>query len=715
MSSPEESDAHESQVHATGEVIAGKYKLLRRLGEGGTGSVWAARNLVLDVDVALKLLHQGTATPELVARLLIEARATSRLGHRSIVRVFDLGTTDGGEPFLVMEVLEGRSLARTLDEDGPLSPTGAVSVLLPIADALSAAHARGIFHCDVKSDNVMLAREGRGRIVPKLVDFGIASFVAGASGRQVNLGAQGSITGTPDYMSPEQARGDVLDARTDVWSLGVVLYEAITGTLPFKGPSVTAVLSAVLTNEPEPLCTYGIEDAALAEILGRALAKDRSARWASMASFGFALAAWAYARGEVTDVCGMSLEEQWLDAEGPRSSRLRSAPSLDRVSMPAIERESTSPMPLAVRRPVDSDALSEARSEARPQLAPDASTTGPLPDPASAAVLARQASPSRETLTPHDTSADRRSDEVFVPRRRRARWPYVAVLSAAASAIALADPGVVAAVSAIDPRVASAVLPVASIVASGRQWIGAGIASATVATGDAVSAAAEVASATPAATLASSPSAAPTSTPLGAAAPAETAAPTSATVTAGAPAGTATSATTQARDAAATNACVAAMLPPGSFHGGAADLGAVCSERDPRRGAGLVHAELVRSGYAQPPTQGMLEWAMLRWYELAFVAVARAECCPGERIELPEAPAGCEPLAKVLDDLGNATAASADVEPHLARYAAAVHCTVSKGGAQAYRYDGRPRGGEETTFRKTLARAVAHATPSSTR
>jgi serine/threonine-protein kinase len=688
MSSPGESNAHEPHVHAAGEVIAGKYKLLRRLGEGGTGSVWAARNLVLDVDVALKLLHPGMATPEIVARLLMEARGTSRLGHRSIVRVFDLGTTESGEPFLVMEVLEGRSLARTIDEDGALSPIGAVSVLLPIADALSAAHARGIFHCDVKSDNVMIAREGRGRIVPKLVDFGIASFVAGASGKQVNLGVQGSITGTPDYMSPEQARGETLDARTDVWSLGVVLYEAITGTLPFKGPSVTAVLSAVLTREPEPLSAHGIEDAALAEILGRALAKDRNARWGSMAAFGFALAAWAYARGEVTDVCGMSLEEQWLETDGPRSSRLRrSTPSLERVSMPAIERESTSPVPLAVRPSFDSDPRAELPSDAA--VADD---SGAAP-----AALARQASPSRETLTPHDTSADRLSDEIVVARRRRPRWPYVAVLAAAAATIAAADPRAVSAVSGIDPRVASAVQPVAAFVASGRQMIGAGIDRAAVAANDPVSAAA--ASATPVATLVSAPSAAPTSVTATAATPV----PSSASTTA--------PSSPRAYDAATANACVAAMLPPDSFHGGTANLGAVCSDRDPRKGAGAVHAELVRSGYAQPPTQGMLEWAMLRWYELAFVAVARAECCPGEAIELPDAPAGCEPLAKVLDELGAATAANATVEPHLARYATAVHCAVSKApslASQAYRYDGRPRGGEETAFRKTLQRAVAH-------
>ena len=330
-------------AYLPGTLIAGKYRLVSRLGEGGMGSVWSAKNTVLDLDVALKLIRREMAGPEMGTRLLREARATALLGHRSIVRVFDFGTTEQGDPFLVMEILEGVSLATLLDREARMQEDEAVRTLLPVADALAAAHARGILHCDVKPDNVVLVPDGPACAVPKLVDFGIAKFKAPEHGllagpasrpgeridaaytrfesgvslipRDELTGArlariEPTVAGTPDYMSPEQAQGHELDERTDIWSLGVLLYEAVTGVRPFYDDDVHEQLRAICTDTPRPASDYRV-DPSLSLILQRAMEKDPAARWPTMTAFGSALAAWALALGVETDVTGTSLAERW--------------------------------------------------------------------------------------------------------------------------------------------------------------------------------------------------------------------------------------------------------------------------------------------------------------------------------------------------------------------------------------------------------------------
>jgi serine/threonine protein kinase len=193
--------------HAPGDVIAGRYRLVDLLGEGGMGTVWRAHWLTLDIDVAVKVLRRAHTDETSAARLLREARATARLGHPCIVRALDFGEMETGEPFMVMELLQGISLARWVEEHGGrVSPLQAIQMLLPVADALAAVHAHGIVHRDIKPDNILVVPDGPGRFLPKIVDFGIAKVVADPRERQVLTGA-GTVLGSLAYMAPEQAEG----------------------------------------------------------------------------------------------------------------------------------------------------------------------------------------------------------------------------------------------------------------------------------------------------------------------------------------------------------------------------------------------------------------------------------------------------------------------------------------------------------------------------
>ena len=295
---------------AVGEVLAGKYQIVGRLGAGGMGTVWRARSLWLDVDVAIKVLHEDQLDAHAAERLLREARATARLGHPAIVRVFDFGETDSGEPFLVMELLEGASLSSWLEARGRMPVEQAVRMLLPVACALATAHAQRIVHRDIKPANILIVPDGAGGHVPKVVDFGIAKVANVASPA---ITQRGMIVGSPEYMSPEQADGQLdVGEQTDVWAFSVVMYELITGRRPFSGETLSAVITAIFSKEPVPTTELGAGDEALWAILRRGLAKSPVDRWPSMRALGRALAAWAVERGVTADVAGTSLAHQWL-------------------------------------------------------------------------------------------------------------------------------------------------------------------------------------------------------------------------------------------------------------------------------------------------------------------------------------------------------------------------------------------------------------------
>jgi serine/threonine-protein kinase len=338
--------------HSAGNIVAGKYQLSAVLGEGGMGSVWLAKNRTLDVDVALKLMRSELAeeVEGVAERMLQEARAAASIGHPAIIQVFDFGFSEFGDPFIVMELLRGESLAEAIHRRGKLRPSRAVQTLLPIVDALAAAHERGIVHRDLKPENIFLSRPPGNRLQPKVLDFGIAKLEQRGAER---ITRDGAVIGSPAYMAPEQLRGDPgVDARADVWSLSVVLYQMITGKRPFEGESYHASMWNVIHSEPKPIAEYQIADEGLWRIISRGLVKDANARYQSMRALGRELAEWLIARGVKEDICDASLRA-WLDgglSTGEMNSFFPSqAPSLQKPGEPAPE-----VMPVLLNNPAES-------------------------------------------------------------------------------------------------------------------------------------------------------------------------------------------------------------------------------------------------------------------------------------------------------------------------------------------------------------------------
>jgi len=296
-----------------GVIVAQKFQLVRILGEGGMGSVWVAKNLALDVHVALKLIRAELArnVPGLEERLLQEARAAASIEHPAVIKIFDFGLTELSDPFIAMELLHGESLGGTVKRRGKLNPVRAVQTLLPITEALFAAHERGIVHRDLKPDNIFLARGSGNRLEPKVLDFGIAKFDQNSA---PSLTSVGTVLGSPAYMSPEQARGEAdVDGRTDVWALCVVLYEVITGGLPFWGENYNALLYAILEGQPKTFSEQGINEPLLWSIISRGLEKNRERRCPDMLELGRGLAIWLLDRGVQEDVTNANLRSKWLE------------------------------------------------------------------------------------------------------------------------------------------------------------------------------------------------------------------------------------------------------------------------------------------------------------------------------------------------------------------------------------------------------------------
>jgi eukaryotic-like serine/threonine-protein kinase len=310
-SRPPTAEIPEPSPYLAGEVVGDRYRLVREIGRGGMGVVWVAHSLVLGVDVALKLIRARAASSALSSRMAREAHAAARLGHPALVRVFDFGWTRHGDPYLVMELVQGETLAAQVKREVRIPAIRAVQTLLPIVDGLRMAHDKGIVHRDIKPDNVFLAADALGRRQPKLLDFGIAKVDKQVDGRLTQVGA---VLGSPDYMSPEQALGlDDIDERTDIWSLCVVLYEIITGTVPFQKPNYNALMHAIINEDPTPSVDCGAGDRSLWQVIQRGLRKQREDRFQTVTDLGEALALWLYEHGIKEDLSGNSIRAVWLD------------------------------------------------------------------------------------------------------------------------------------------------------------------------------------------------------------------------------------------------------------------------------------------------------------------------------------------------------------------------------------------------------------------
>ena len=349
----------------------GPYEILGRLGSGGMGLVFSAWDARLQRDVAIKLLREEYATPEMRSRFLQEARAASGLNHPNICTIFDIGEQEG-DPYLVMELLKGETLRSRINQGG-ITPKEILRVAHDIADALTVAHARGVIHRDIKPANIILVNKPGGLFGTKVLDFGLAKIDTGYGGDSLmDLTNTGTTVGTVSYMSPEQARGESLDFRSDLFSLGVMLYEMATGRLPFQGATSALVFVQLLSHPPDairpqnPLITEDLEFLIL-----KLLDKDRNRRFQSAAELM-----------EAVDLI------PFAGSSPSRVQYTQAAPLSTPPAAPVDRRESTNPVPverrnsrvfprtpgepptLPIRRPQSLGASSPATPVAKPPSTP---------------------------------------------------------------------------------------------------------------------------------------------------------------------------------------------------------------------------------------------------------------------------------------------------------------------------------------------------------
>jgi serine/threonine protein kinase len=288
------------------EILNGQFKILKKIGTGGMGAVYKAMQPDMNRMVAVKILHAKLKNrKDLVSRFRREARAMSHLTHPNTVKVMMYGELEDGELYIVMEFLEGKNLNQVVRREGPLELERAVSVLMQVCGALEEAHQLGIVHRDLKPENIFLTNSGGLTDFAKVLDFGLAKVTE----RELRPGSimltqEGMVFGTPEFMSPEQAQGLTLDRRSDIYSLAVILYEALTGKLPFDARSSMEYIQLHVARPPIPL-DKRLPDktfpAGLSDVLARALAKEPDDRHPTAAAFAEALRPYA-PRGFVVDI-----------------------------------------------------------------------------------------------------------------------------------------------------------------------------------------------------------------------------------------------------------------------------------------------------------------------------------------------------------------------------------------------------------------------------
>ena len=276
------------QDQMIGRVIANRYKIVAKLGQGGMGSVYMGELVGIGQRVALKFLNAHLSNdPEIARRFLNEAKSYGRVSHPHAVILHDFGQDEEGTLYISMELVEGKDLQKLLAEEVRLSIPEAVEISLQLADVLGHAHSKGVVHRDLKPENIMVRKGTRGLHI-KVLDFGIARIMEEGATR---LTAQGSIAGTPRYMAPEQADGQEVDARVDVYSVGLVLFEMLTGVQPFDGSSLTEILQKQLVSPMPHLLDVApdLDFPRLDAVIQKATAKNRVERYQSMHQFAVEL------------------------------------------------------------------------------------------------------------------------------------------------------------------------------------------------------------------------------------------------------------------------------------------------------------------------------------------------------------------------------------------------------------------------------------------
>lgn len=274
----------DARLPQPGEVVAGKYRIDAFIARGGMGAVLAATHQVTGRRMALKwLLHDPEQDAEATHRLVREARAAARVRHPNVVDVYDVGEHDGAL-FLVMELLEGDTLHARLHQHGALDPRTTLAWLLPVLRGVEAAHQSGVIHRDLKPSNIFLCREpGISEPIPRVLDFGISKIASAAGDGEQSLTRTGAVLGTPHYMAPEQLTGEHADARADVYALGVILYQCLTGRQPFQDRNYNALVLQIAHATPVAIAELAPHvPSGLSAVVMRAMARERAARFASV-------------------------------------------------------------------------------------------------------------------------------------------------------------------------------------------------------------------------------------------------------------------------------------------------------------------------------------------------------------------------------------------------------------------------------------------------
>ena len=273
---------NQGQDQRIGTTLDGKYELVRLIGEGGMGAVYEATHKLIGRRLAVKFLHALYATnAEVIIRFQREAQAAAQIGHENIIEVTDMGTAQDGAPYLVMEYLEGFDVKGAIEKEGKLSTKRVAHILVQALSALQAAHNAGIIHRDLKPENIFLTSKGVNPDYVKLLDFGISKFRTFDSEGVKGLTQTGTVLGTPHYMSPEQARGEQnLTPQSDIYAMGVIMYQMLTGEIPFDAANYNALLIKILTEEPTPIEVLNPElPPALVAIVKKAMARDTTERY----------------------------------------------------------------------------------------------------------------------------------------------------------------------------------------------------------------------------------------------------------------------------------------------------------------------------------------------------------------------------------------------------------------------------------------------------
>ena len=428
-------DARVRSPVSPGQLVGGKYRVERILGAGGMGIVVAATHTELEQPVALKfILPEAISGKDAVERFMREARAVARLKSEHVARVFDVGRDESGNPYMVLELLEGLDLAKLTRQKGPFAVADSVEYVLQACEALVEAHAAGIVHRDLKPQNLFVSRRLNGLPLVKVLDFGIAKAIGAAAVGQMALTDSQAVMGSPLYMAPEHMRSArAADVRSDLWSLGVILYELLGGQLPFDGETVTEVCIRVVNEAPPSLLSLRPAlDENLVAVVMRCLEKDPAARWQNVAQLATALE--PYARSTQQG----AVLRPWRSFEDTMDSHLAAKPS--------PQADDTGPS-TAVTMPTGEEVVKALRN---------APTAAALPAPSSPPGPATASEP-RQPLVSTDVTWGRGTDPK--PAARRSPFTMGIVVGSIVSLAAAA--AVIVSLRSASPSKASAAASVA--------------------------------------------------------------------------------------------------------------------------------------------------------------------------------------------------------------------------------------------------------------